>query len=117
MDLNKIDLSVRLQLSGAKYSEILYKYVNALRYGKKDVALKKKLLLLDMYIELLLSHSTSDCDDTTFNCLTEEQAQTVCDKITKLTGLIFQPIGYNYIGTGRYDGMGSNEIGCDYTID
>lgn len=116
-DLSKVDLLVRLQLSGQKYSELVSKYIDYIRFGKKDNVLKNKLVLLDIYIELLLNYKICTCDtDCTNNCITEEQAQLICDKISKLTNLCFQPIGFNYQGTGIYSGIGSMEIGCDFEV-
>ena len=96
--LSKLDIKVRLQLSGQKYSEILSKYIDSLKWGKKNsILLETKLTLLGIYIELLLDYTTLDNSPTPINnCLTESQAQLITDKISKLTNICFQPIGFVY---------------------
>jgi hypothetical protein len=94
------------------------KYIDILRYGKKDAAnLKSKLKLLGIYIELLSDYVVDVCgNDSTNNCLTEDDAQLLCDKIQILTNLCFQPMGYDYIGTPKQGGIGKMQIGCSFVV-
>lgn len=118
-DLNQTDLTVRLQLSGQKYSEMLSTYTDSLRYGRKDVLLlQSKLALLNRYIKILLDYTICGCGiDCTNNCITEDEAQSVCDSISKVTGLCFQPIGFKYIGsTSISQGIGFMEIECSFIV-
>ena len=116
--LSSLDLLVRLQLSGQKYSEILNKYIDSLRWGKKDYkALENKLVLLGIYIELLQDFQVLECNyDQTNNCLTEEQAQLIADKISKLTNLCFQPLGFKYSGDQVQNGISKMQIGCNFIV-
>lgn len=53
-DLNQVDLNVRLQLLGCKYSEIANTYANNLKYGMKCSRENlRKLLLLNALIDIL----------------------------------------------------------------
>ena len=117
-DLSSLDLLVRIQLSGQKYSEILNKYIDGLRWGKKDVILlETKLTLLNIYIDLLIDYTVCECDaDCTNNCLTEEQAQLISDKISTLTNVCFQPLGFNYIGDNKQGGISKMQIGCSFVV-
>ena len=117
--LSQLDLDVRLQLSGIAYSDLMSKYIDSLRLGKKDyLLLQSKLLALNIYIEILLGYSVSTCsvDNTDYNCVTEEEAQLIFDKISKLTNICFQPIGFVYAGSEGYFGVDAMEIGCDFII-
>ena len=117
-DLSSLDLQVRLQISGQKYSEILSSYVDVLRYGKKDRLLyETKLTLLGIYIELLSDYVVDECgNDPTNNCLTEEDAQLLADKISQLINVCFQPLGFNYTGDIKQSGIGKFQIGCNFVV-
>ncbi len=116
--LSSLDLLVRIQLSGQKYSEILNNYIDSLRFGKKNnIILETKLILLGTYVELLQSYSVNECGyNQTNNCLTEQQAQSICDKISQLTNLYFQPLGFKYIGNIPQNGIGKMQIGCNFIV-
>ncbi len=116
--LSSLDLQVRLQLSGQKYSEILSKYIDGLKYGKRDnILLQTKLTLLGIYIELLQTYSVDECNyDQTNNCLTEEDAQLLANKISQLTNICFQPLGFKYIGNIPQSGIGKMQIGCNFVV-
>jgi hypothetical protein len=87
------DLTVRAQLIGIEYSNLVNTYVNDLKWGKKAAKTEwKKLILLQAYITLLENYDiTSDK-----NCITETQLTTMLNQISKLTGLCFKPAGYTY---------------------
>ncbi len=116
--LSSLDLQVRLQLSGQAYSDLLSKYIDSLRWGKRDIILfESKLLLLGIYIELLSDYLVCECSiDCTNNCLNETQAQLICDKISDLTNICFQPLGFNYIGDAKQGGIGKMQIGCNFIV-
>ena len=116
--LSQLDINVRLQLSGQKYSEMMYKYIDSLRWGKKSSIIEQnKLYLLGVYIELLMNYRILSCGETdTNNCITETEAQSVCDKISKLTNLCFQPLGFNYTGSEKQGGVGKMKIECDFKV-
>ena len=42
--LSQLDINVRLQLSGQKYSEMMYKYIDSLRWGKKSSIIEQNKL-------------------------------------------------------------------------
>jgi len=118
---SQLDLNVRLQLSGQKYSEWLNDYINALRYGKKTtIEIQNKLFILSVYIDMMLDYKIYQCDPTTYsntnNCLTETEIESVFDKLSKLTGICFQPYGYKYIGSENSQGIGSMQIGCNFIV-
>lgn len=116
--LSSQDISVRLQLSAQAYSGILSDYMDALRFGKKNANIyESKLYLIGIYISLLQNYTPCECGlDCTNNCITEEQAQSVSDKLAKLTGVCFQPIGFNYIGSTPQGGIGKMQIGCNFIV-
>jgi len=116
--VSSLDLEVRLQIAGQKYSEILSKYVDSLRYGKKSFkSFENKLQLLGIYIELLQDFVVDECGyDNTNNCMTEEDAQLVADKISKLTGYCFQNLGYRYSGDRAQSGISKMQIGCNFVV-
>ena len=116
--LSSLDLLVRVQIAGQKYSEILNKYIDNLRYGKKGSGIyESKLTLLGIYIELLQDYAVDECNyDQTNNCLTEEQAQLISDKIAKLTNYCFQPLGFKYSGDIPQNGIGKMQIGCNFVV-
>ena len=118
---SQLDLNVRLQLSGQKYSEWLGDYINALRYGKRTIIeIQNKLFLLGVYIEMMMDYKVYNCNPTTYtntnNCLTETEIEEVFDKISKLTELCFQPYGFKYAGSQNSQGIGSMQIGCDFIV-
>ena len=90
---NETDLLVRIQLSICKYAELANAYSNNLKYGIKccDSNLNK-LLLLNGYINILKNYKPNSSN----NCLTENEVQIISDNISKLTGLCFQPINFEY---------------------
>lgn len=91
--MNSTDLLVRLQLMGCKYGELLNDYVNGLKYGKKNLTcLKWKLLLLNVYIEIVECYDLNSEN----NCFTEDELKQLFDDVSSLTGLCFQPYGYSY---------------------
>jgi hypothetical protein len=115
--LSQLDLDVRLQLAGQGYSDILSKYIDGLRFGKKNVNTLRKLILLDNYISILLDYQIASCgEDTPINCVTETEAQDICEKISKIINISFQPIGYKYIGSESYRGIGSMQIECNFIV-
>jgi len=119
MLISSLDLEVRLQLSGQKYSEMLNKYLDILRYGKRGAEVyESKLNLLGIYIELLQDYEVDECGhDQTNNCLTEDQANLLFDKISQLTKVCFQPLGFNYTGTTSSQvGISKMQIGCNFII-
>lgn len=116
-NISQLDLDVRLQLSGQKYSELINKYFSLLKIGKKDYNLRFKLILLHSYIELLYTFQIERCGNSGYNnCIDEDDALSIFDKISKLTGICFQPLGYKYQGDTPQDGVGAMEIGCDFIV-
>ena len=118
-DLSQQDLDVRLQLSGQRYSAMLSTYIDNLRYGKKDSGLLEyKLFILDKYIDLLLGYAVCGCNvDCTNNCITEEEAQQICNNISKIANIYFQPSGFRYTGVGAaQSGIGKMVIGCSFIV-
>ena len=111
--LSQLDLGVRLQLAGEGYSNILSKYIDNLKYGKVNKSIETQLFILDIYISILLDYQV--CGEEV-NCITEDQAQLICDKISQLIDICFQPIGYKYIGSEDYFGIGAMQIGCSFII-
>jgi len=115
---SSLDLQVRLQLSGQKYTELLSSYIDSLRWGKRNInKLEDKLTLLSVYIELLSDYTACECGlDCTNNCLTLDGINSVCINIEKITGLCFQPLGFNYIGDQKQGGIGKIQIGCNFIV-
>ncbi len=100
MTISSLDLEVRLQLLG------------------QSSVYESKLTLLGIYIELLSGYQVDECGYSQVgNCLTEDQANLLFDKITKLTGLCFQPLGFNYKGTtSSQGGISKMQIGCNFIV-
>ena len=116
--LSQLDLDVRLQLSGIRYCELISIYVDSLRFGKKCVVDEQyKLFILNNYIELLSTYNIDTCDTISpNNCLTESEAQLICDNISEMFDICFQPIGFEYIGEEKQGGIGKMIIGCDFIV-
>lgn len=92
--MNQQDLTVRLQLTSCKCSELTNSFVNNLKWGKKCAKTEwKELILLNAYISLLEDYNI---DDETNNCITEDELSIIVDNISKLTKICFKPEGYNY---------------------
>jgi hypothetical protein len=117
-NISSLDLKVRLQLLGEAYATILNKYTDSLRFSKKDkLNLKSKLLLLGIYIEILSIYNVDECGyDSSNNCITEDEAQVLCDNAAKLANVCFQPLGFNYIGSDTQSGISKFQIGCNFVV-
>ena len=93
LKFNQVDLNVRLQISSCKYAEIANAYANNLKYGiscsKSNL---NKLILLNGYIDLLKNYEVGSDK----NCITEQEAQEIADKISKLICVCFQYINFPY---------------------
>jgi hypothetical protein len=116
---SELDLKVRLQLSGMKYSDWMDDYIKALKYGKRNIIeIQNKLFLLNVYIEIMLDYKIyTGCSNTnTNNCLTEIEISDVFEKVSTLTGICFQPYGFNYIGDEKQGGIGKMQIGCSFVV-
>ncbi len=94
--MNEQDITVRLQLTACKCSELTNTFVNNLKYGRKCAQTEwKNLILLNAYISLLEDY---DVDSDT-NCITEDQLNIMLDNISILTKICFKPEGFNYYST------------------
>ena len=94
MVLNQTDINVRLQLSGQAYSEMGKQLSDDFRYGRNcSVKHLNNLALLNVYIEILEQYQVGT---DIKQCFTEQEIQKVCDNISMLTGICFQPINYTY---------------------
>jgi hypothetical protein len=98
-----LDLDVRLFLVKESYVNIIDDYINSLKFGKQNVKnIRNKLILIDVYITLLNNYNFSNNDSNLINCISEDKLKLVFDKLSSLTGICFQPIGYKYIGSENY---------------
>ncbi len=119
MKLSSIDINTYLQLSGIEYSNILDKYIDSLRWSRKDAEeLQEKLFLLNVYIRILENYKPGCLNGVieTNNCQTEEQIINIIEKISKLTGICFQSPGFQYVGIEKQKGIGFMQIGCSFVV-
>jgi len=90
---NSTDLLVRLQLAGCKYGDLALEYVNDLKFGRKCATKHQwELFLLNVYLEILECHEI----DNENSCFTDEEIQSIFNKISELTDICFKPIGFSY---------------------
>ena len=87
----QLDITVRMQLAGEAYSELVNEYANDLKWGRKCNKFED-IFFLNAYIELLECYDV----DSENNCITEDQLTQVFNNIQKLTHLTFKPYGFSY---------------------
>jgi len=98
-NINSVDKTVILQLSGCAYSSLSDSFADSLKYGRNTQnAYRDKLFLLNAYIEILqcyqpLVDGLVTEDD---NCVTETEMQEIIENISKLTGVCFPVLGTSY---------------------
>jgi len=88
---SELDITVRMQLAGEKFSEMMNTYANDLKWGRKCNSFED-LFLLNAYLELVECYDI----DSENNCITEEELNKIFDNISKLTNIRFRPYGYSY---------------------
>ena len=117
MALQQTDVIMRAYSTSCEVGNLTDKYVSNLMMGTCVKDLEKTLLILDVYTNLLNSYTVCGCGtDCTNNCITEEEVLIISDKISKLTGLCFEPIGYSYPNAISGSGIGAMQIGCDFIV-
>lgn len=98
--ISQTDLTVRLQIFGIKYTDVLSEWIDALRYGKQSsLYLENDLFNINMIIEILKGFDVGNT--TGNNCFTEDQLSLMLDNFSEKYNICFQPYGFNYKPTNN----------------